>query len=473
MRKIVAPRALALVLAALPVHGKSLSQPAVDPAGDPIAVFTVQAEGQQAVVRALTHATTCPTILWNGNFAQRMATRVEAEIIAQRGDAAQSDSKPASFGVLTCESNWPLGITSARVGRFKVAGPKSQLDRIVLIADTGCRMKGSENAFQYCHDADLWPFAKIAKSAAALHPDLVVHIGDMHYRESPCPKDVVGCADSPWGYGLDAWNADFFVPARPLLAVAPWVFVRGNHESCARAGQGWFRFFDAQPWSPRRSCNLLANDENADFSEPYAVPLDAHSQFIVFDSSKASGKPYASTDPAFAKYADQLRVVARLSKNKSNNIFLSHHPLIAVAQDKNDRDAIKLAGNKGLQSVFYSLYPERLLPADVSIAMHGHVHFFESISFAGSHPASLVLGNAGSSNEGHVPTSLPAGTELYPGAVVQDYAARAEFGFATLDRVKGQPTGRWLLTEYSELGIPLLRCAITGDKSRCTNIDKR
>jgi hypothetical protein len=99
--------------------------------------------------------------------------------------------------------------------------------------------------------------------------------------------------------------------------------------------------------------------------------------------------------------------------------------------------------------------------------------FFESISFAGPHPASLVLGNAGSSNEGHVPTRLSAGTELYPGAVVQDYAARAEFGFATLDRIKGQATGRWLLTEYSELGIPLLRCTITGDKSRCTNMDKR
>ena len=175
MRKIVASRALALVLAALLVHGKSLSQPAVDPAGDPIAVCTVQAEGQQALVRALTHDTNCPSILWNGNFAQRMATRV----------------------------------------------------------------------------------------------------------------------------------------------------------------------------------------------------------------------------------------------------------------------------------------------------------FFESISFAGPHPASLVLGNAGSSNEGHVPTSLPAGTELYPGAVVQDYAARAEFGFATLDRIKGQPAGRWLLTEYSELGIPLLRRTITGDKSRCRNIDKR
>ena len=472
MRKTWALRAMVLSFAALLVHGKSMGQPAVDPADDPIAVFTVQAEGKQALVRVLTQATLCPTIVWNGNFAQRMATRVEADTIAQRGDSAQSDSKPALFDVLTCESNWPVGITSARVGRFKVPGPKSHIDRIVVIADTGCRMKGSENAFQHCHDADQWPFAKIAKSAATLHPDLVIHIGDMHYRESPCPKDMAGCADSPWGYGLDAWNADFFVPARPLLAAAPWVFVRGNHESCARAGQGWFRFFDAQPWSPRRSCNLLVNDENADFSEPYAVPVDAHTQFIVFDSSKSSGKPYSTTDPAFAKYTDQLRAVERLSKNTPNSIFLSHHPLLAVAQDKNDPAAVRLAGSKGLQSVFSTSYPERLFPPAVSVAMHGHVHFFESISFVGAHAASLVLGNAGSANEGQVATSLPAGTELYPGLVVQDYAASAAFGFATLDRMNGKPAGRWLLTEYSEMGTPLMRCTITGDKSRCERIDK-
>jgi hypothetical protein len=473
MRKILALRALALAFSAVLVLGKSLSQPVVDAAVEPIAVFTVQAEGKQAVVRVLTRAVTCPIILWNGNFAQRMTTRVEAETIAQRGDSAQSDSKPALFDVLTCESNWPIGITSARVGRFKVAGPKIHIDRIVIVADTGCRMKGSENAFQQCNDVDLWPFAKIAKSAAALHPDLVVHIGDMHYRESPCAKENLGCADSPWGYGLDAWNADFFVPARPLLAAAPWLFVRGNHESCARAGQGWFRFFDAQPWSQRRSCNLPANDENADFSEPYSVPLDAHTQFIVFDSSKSSGKPYSISDPAFVKYADEMRIVDRLGKERASSFFLSHHPLLAVAKDKNNQAEIKLAGSKGLQSVFSATYPERLFPPEVSIAMHGHVHFFESISFVGPYPASLVLGNAGSAIEGHVPTSLPAGTELYPGAVVQDYAARAEFGFATLDRMNGEPAGRWLLTEYSEMGTPLMRCNITGDKSRCERIDKR
>ena len=464
---------MCLALAVLLLQGKCLSQPVADAGVDLIAVFTVQAEGQRAIARVLTRAPNCPAIVWNGRYAQTMTTRVGPTTAAIRGDSAQSDSKPAVFDVRTCESNWPVGITSASVGRHTVPSPHTKIHHVVIIADTGCRMKGSEKAFQPCNDGGLWPFARIAKSAAALKPDLVVHIGDIHYRESPCPADLAGCADSPWGYGVDAWQADLFDPARPLLAAAPWVFVRGNHESCARAGQGWFRFVDAQPWTPQRSCNDIVNDDAADFSEPYAVTLDANTQFIVFDSSKSSGKPYMSTDPAFAKYVDEMQEVERLTKKKPNSIFMSHHPLHAVVPSKNDHDSFTSVGNKGLQSAFSTMYPERLLPQGVSVAMHGHVHLFESISFAGTKPASLVLGNAGSANEGRVPTSLPAGTELYPGAVVQDYAARAEYGFATLDRVDGKPAGRWLLTEYTEMGEPVMRCTITDGKSRCKNVDQR
>ncbi len=72
------------------------------------------------------------------------------------------------------------------------------------------------------------------------------------------------CAGSPWGYGWDAWNADFFTPAAPLLAAAPWAAVRGNHESCARAGQGWWRFLDGH----------AAVGRNADVRQTIARPAE-------------------------------------------------------------------------------------------------------------------------------------------------------------------------------------------------------
>lgn len=435
------------------------------------ALFTVQAEGQRAVVRAITHASVCPSIAFDGQAAQAMQVRAAPATVPARSDAAQKDAKPAVFDVLTCEAAWPVGARSASVGGMAVPAPRTELRRITIVADTGCRMKASEDAFQACNDAQKWPWAQVAQSAAATAPDLVLHIGDIHYRESPCPAGNAGCAGAVWGYGYDAWQADFFAPAKPLLAAAPWVFVRGNHESCFRAGQGWFRFIDAQPWSEVRSCNDPANDLDADYSAPYAVSLGPEAQLIVFDSSKASGKAIGPQDPAYAKYAANLRTVEALATQKPESFFSSHHPLLAFAPNKaegnKNANLAKPAGTAGLLSVFSTLLPTRLFPAGISTALHGHLHVFEAMGFSSAHPASVVLGNSGSSNEGVPPLALPPGSAPFPGALVEDYASRAEYGFATLER---KPSGEWLLTEYSVQGLPVIACTLVGGKSRCKAI---
>jgi hypothetical protein len=430
------------------------------------AVFTVQAEGQRAVVRVLTHADSCPSIVWSGKPSQVMTSRAVAATLPVRQDALQADSKPAVFDVLTCEATWPQGVQNASVAGTALRAPRADIQRIVIIADTGCRMKGSENAFQDCNDPAKWPFAKVAQSAAAKHPDLVIHIGDIHYRESPCPAGNAGCANVAWGYGYDAWQADFFKPAAPLLAAAPWVFVRGNHEICARAGQGWYRFIDAQPWSEARSCNQSALDHDADFSQPYAVSLSPSAQLLVFDSSKTSGKPYNSKDLAFSKYKAEMQLVQQLARQKPHSFFMSHHPLLAVAPSKNG-SVFKDGGSLGLTSVFETLYPTRLLPDGIDASMHGHLHFFEAISFKTAHPASLIMGNSGSGNEGAVATALKAGANLHGSAIVEDYAATAAYGFVTLDRVDSGQSGDWMLTEYDTDGQAVFHCKIQNGKSQC------
>jgi Calcineurin-like phosphoesterase len=432
----------------------------------PAAIFTVRVEGQGAIVRLVTNALVCPSIQWDGQAGVPMSLRAPPAVNPTREGSGQQDSKEAKFEVLTCEAAWPAGVLRASVAGQEVPAPRTVVKRIVVIADTGCRMKASENAFQPCNDPQKWPFAQIAKSAAALKPDLVIHIGDIHYRESPCPQGNVGCANSPWGYGFDTWDADFFKPAKPLLAAAPWVFVRGNHESCFRAGQGWFRFVDAQPWSDARSCNDPARDGAADYSAPYAVSLTPDADIVVFDSSKTSGKPFAYADPAYGIYAAQMKQVEQITSKKPNSFFMSHHPLLAVAPVQDVRE-FKTGGNGGLQSVFNALYPQSLFPAGVSVAMHGHVHLFEAISFKSSHPSSLVMGNSGSANEGLVPETLAAGTVLFPGAEIEDYSARAEYGFAILDRVEAAGKTEWLLTEFSSLGQPVIKCSIAGKKTQC------
>jgi hypothetical protein len=410
-------------------------------------------------LRAITTAAQCPPVRWSDG-ATPMVTRTGPGVIAARSKGGQPATKDAVFDLRSCEAAWPDAASTVQVGAQRLARPRQDFQHIVLIGDTGCRMKQSDNAFQDCLDAGQWPFAAIARAAAAQQPDLVVHLGDIHYRESPCPVAQPGCAGSPWGYGSDAWLADLFTPARPLLTAAPWVFVRGNHESCGRAGLGWFRFVDPAPWSTERSCEDPAQDERGEFSEPYAVALSADTQLIVFDSSFAAGLPKAADSVVGARYTAQLRRVSELAAAKPHNFFLNHHPVLGFA---GSASGAAKPGHAGLLSVMAAEHPARLYAHGVDLVMNGHVHLFEAIGFASEHPAALVLGNSGSQMEGHVDPRAAMAAQPAPGAQVASFATQNGFGFATLDRV-GEA---WLLTEWDAAGQALLKCHLQVSRLHC------
>jgi Calcineurin-like phosphoesterase len=123
--------------------------------------------------------------------------------------------------------------------------------------------------------------SQVSKAITARKPDLVIHVGDYVYRESPCPKGDRGCKSSPYGDNWPAWQADFFKPAAALLASAPWIATRGNHEICERAGAGYFRFLDPS----------LANNGSppacTDLTPAYTATVAGRS-FIVMDTMPAT-----------------------------------------------------------------------------------------------------------------------------------------------------------------------------------------
>ncbi|MFX8848454.1 hypothetical protein ABTM68_19140, partial [Acinetobacter baumannii] len=92
-----------------------------------------------------------------------------------------------------------------------------------------------------------------------------------------------------------------FAPAKPLLEAAPWIVARGNHETCSRGGQGWWRLLDPRPLESARDCNDPANDAKGDYSPPYAVSLGERAQVVVMDLSHAGTTPYMSDDPRVAE----------------------------------------------------------------------------------------------------------------------------------------------------------------------------
>src|SRR5262245_21706595 len=155
------------------------------------------------VARAITSAAECPAIELDG-VARAMSVRARPGVEPQRPTISPPEaSKPSAFPVLVCEAAIPAGVARATVAGRALPLPKADPKRIVVIGDSGCRIKVTDNAFQDCNNAATWPFVTVAARAAAMAPDLVIHVGDYHYRENACPPLNAGCAGSPWGYGWD------------------------------------------------------------------------------------------------------------------------------------------------------------------------------------------------------------------------------------------------------------------------------
>ena len=366
-----------------------------------------------AKVRIITSSPSCPEISFDGK-KETMNARME----------------PApGFPVLVCEAAVPGGTKRITSGPVSLPPPVREPKRIVVLGDTGCRMKGK--VFQDCRTK--WPFREIADAAAKFKPDLVIHVGDYLYRESPCPKG--GCT---YGYGFDAWNADFFSPAQELLKAAPWIFVRGNHEACFRAGLGWFRFLATEP---SESCK--------DYGEPYAVAISKDTQLIVFDSSAGLSNGH---------YQSEFESVEKLAKAYPRNFFLSHHPVLGFSEWHRTLHP----GNKALQSAMAESGKKALYPAGVDAAFHGHVHLFEALDFKSDDPVTFVSGNSGTMTDDALPQDLPEGAEPYPGAIVKHFFSTSNFGFMTLEK-KGKS---WLVTERDEQGRPVWSCTLEGRQCR-------
>ena len=395
-----------------------------------------------------------------------MTVRAPANTIAQRPTASDgANSKPSIFPVLTCELKLPENAVRANISGTEIPMPKANPRRIVVLGDSGCRMKKADNAWQACNDNEAWPFRAVANAAAAMAPDLVIHVGDYHYRENECPPEIAGCQGSPWGYGWDTWQADFFDPASALLAAAPWVVARGNHEECRRAGQGWFRFLDPRPFDAQRNCNEASNDLLGNFTQPYAVPVSRDLQLIVFDSAVSGGAPLnpkKSRDAyAFTQFHHQFTQVDELAgKPGVNSIFINHHPILAYASY--DRVTVR-GGSPALLSVMNSIHPLAYYPATVKLALHGHVHLFEAINFSSNHPATIVSGMGGDELSYRLPDPFPVNVGPAEGVTLESITHSDQFGFVVMDKQENS----WQISAFDHRGLLKTTCTLVGSKLRC------
>jgi hypothetical protein len=425
--------------------------------------WVVLASGGQPIARVVTPDTTCPSISING-VAQAMNLRIGPATVPVRTSSA-TPVLASAFPVTACELPIPAGTFSAVVLGQNLPLPKTSPSRIVILGDTGCRLK-TGNPWQACSDETQWPFQRIADKAASMHPDLVLHVGDYHYRENQCPVGITGCQGSPWSYGWDAWEADLFRPGASLMAAAPWVMVRGNHEECLRAGQGWFRFLDTRPYAEVHSCNDPTNDSIANFDDPYAVPVGSDTQIIVFDTAKAGAaalNPMNATDaPIFNTFQAELQLAAGLVQPNRLNIWANHHPLLAYTPATTGNPT---GGILSMLSVMQATFPGSYYPPGIGVAFHGHVHDFQAIDFSTPHPPTFVAGIGGDNLDAQLPDPFPFSVQPAAGVMADAIAHTSAFGFMTMDRVAGS----WTFSAYRVDGTLMTTCSmLAGDKISCS-----
>ncbi|HEY3776927.1 MAG TPA: metallophosphoesterase [Rhizomicrobium sp.] len=314
------------------------------------------APGGLAEARAVVRGTSCP------------AVRIDGRDIAMRERAAAD----AAFPQLLCTATLTPAMHRVAILGHELSLPVSTPQRIVVLGDTGCRVEGL--IAQACNDPAKWPFPHIAAVVGKLKPDLVIHVGDYLYRESPCPRLRPGCKGSPSGDDWPAWSADFFAPAAPLLAAAPFAFLRGNHEECARSGAGWLRLLGPLPADPKRPCT--------DHVAPWSVALGGIT-LAVMDDAHASD--ILAPDAAVALYRADLATVARMAPP----VWLAMHRPIRGVVD------LPLGMVWGGNRTMIAAAAKNGIPDTVTLLLAGHIHTFEAIDYAKESPPQIIAGEGG------------------------------------------------------------------------------
>jgi len=389
--------------------------------------------GSGLSVRAIVSGTDCPVATVDGR-----------PLVLSVRQSSSSD-----FPVTTCQASTPARAKFAVVGPEKLALAPRKLRRIVVIGDTGCRLKGTQ--IQDCNDPLKWPFSTMTKNAAAKRPDLVIHVGDYYYRESACPVGQAGCKGSPHGDRWDSWRADFFEPASTLLAAAPWIFARGNHEQCGRGADGWFRFLDAGE-NPL-GCPAIA--------APFAVNID-RLKLEVIDTADVNDQQLSTDRLAF--YESQIAAAPQQTKAQKSEAtwVITHKPLWGYELTRTGQALVEhnplLAAAAGAMDK-----PRTAQLPDVQLLLAGHIHLFASLDFANGgaslRPPQLIVGDGGTMLDS---SDLRSGEQMIDGLLTK-YSVKDSFGYFVMNREKSG----WRGTLYSVDDTVLASCKQTGRQIEC------
>ena len=426
----------------------------------PIATYVVLG-GEGPVARAVMSAGSCPQITVDGGPPQAMDVRAEPE---------------GAFPILVCEfllvTSDRKQATSAAIDGDPLPLPKDKLNSIAVFGDTGCRLKAAksealaarepdeaddieeEGKFQNCDYTtdqypNYWPFAPMSKTIAErAQPDLVVHVGDYYYRESPCPSRDRGCEGSSYGDNWKTWAEDFFTPAKPLLQKAAWIVARGNHENCERGGLGYALLLDPRLAKGKRPACVDPGDRVLD---QYTVSVGGH-DFIVLDSSNADDE-CEEGECKIKRYAEQFKAM----HPKAGTWLVTHKPIWGFTQSKKGKLKIR---NKTLQCALGNKCTG-VPPKGIDLVLSGHIHLWEALSLK-KRPPQFVLGSGSTELAREITKKLdgrPIG-----GTTVRAATTDHRFGYTMF---KPKSDGGWEATFHDTKGEKKIACTVEPPELTC------
>ncbi|WP_415920717.1 metallophosphoesterase [Tateyamaria sp. SN6-1] len=359
-------------------------------------------------------------------FAARITrgsvTRTEALRFDKRTNSPDAASRHPSphtkFPVIVCETTPPADATSIALVKSvtddttAITFSQSQGKPVVLagaasvgasgpptfvaFGDTGCRGFRSHRGVQDCDSANMsdknitqFMFKKVTELAAAERPEFVVHLGDYRYDDERKQKT------------MDMWDSDFFERVRlGLLAQAPWVFVRGNHEDCSLAGLGWFYFF--APSEGNCSGTGMSDTFYFDVADRSAGMQDPH-RFIVIDTTASWGSHSNRHQAAMTDMAAAVTAANTVNWGAAGPSawFLMHKPLWAVDDYPNPPAQADPFTGSLLRAVMSRNGPAACKAYDhttcgLKAVLAAHLHIFQNaITPQAALPQQIVVGNSG------------------------------------------------------------------------------
>ncbi|MBM3663889.1 MAG: hypothetical protein FJW94_13625 [Actinobacteria bacterium] len=449
-----------------------------------VAAYTLVAPTDVAesgvVARAILNAgAECPTVDAVGPSGDQQ--------VAMTVRAPAPTAAPVFDDITVCTAVLPVGLSEATVdGRNIPAAMPEQVDELAIFADSGCRV--DDKRIQDCNDPDGWPFAQIARNIAAAQPDLILDPGDYYYREMACPagqEDLCGGTVAPVpGFPFDesdaGWLQDVIEPMQSMFPVAPMAMLRGNHEDCGRAGNGFFLFFDPRPGTEgtcapvERNGELVRAEPQTTPSWSFDLPLrdDRTLRVAMVDSAYGSDKeltPWVDRQRGSYREADALTT----PEPGVESWLVTHRPLFALisaSQVPTDDPLAEPWSSDGQMVAAYGLL------GNYQMILASHNHYVQSVQIPGQ-PGALIMGNGGALLDPSGPYAIPPtgplafadGTPMVPGLEPYPTAThmwtRVQYGYA-LAR-PGDAPGSWTIDQYEFDGTPLGVCQLADRTIEC------